>query len=200
MNSGKVYETLFAQMTDCMSLVQTGNRNPRYFSQILQAVISDDEITIGPKRKEVVFELTEEHFRSEFGAGMRAHGWQTISGNFLTPGIYSFTLEKFLGKGEKQVSGETLEHRALLKGALLGEREAEYFVKPYSQQFIPVSWRQWLLVFPGTRWTHLQPGEQERIPFLAYEDGAGWSVMHVCPTRPEGFDREFRLVRATPAT
>lgn len=92
-------------------------------------------------------------------------GW-TLLGDTTAPTLPVSDLElvSFLKRGENRISEEEMRERAKEMRADLGQREAEHLLD--HQDEIPVSWREFDLIFPGTLWRDSFGGLS--VPYLGW--------------------------------
>lgn len=105
-------------------------------------------------------------------------GWTLISDVGFQLG--EVELVEFLKPGESNVKGNVMADRAKELGANLGQKHAEWLEK--NQDRIPVKFRQFYLIFPGTVWQG--PDGNRGVPRLSwygdrwrlgfYGLGSGW--------------------------
>lgn len=73
----------------------------------------------------------------------------------------------FLNDEESYITGDEMDERAKELEANLGQQHAEYLLEHQSD--IPEKFRNYYLVFPGTKWRN--PGGRRGVPCLDWDDG-----------------------------
>ncbi len=97
-------------------------------------------------------------------------GWELLEDVPLT-GDEELELAEFLREGENSVLGEVMFERAVKLGNRAGQRHAERLLS--QANLIPKEWRDFYLVFPGTKWRDSDGFLV--VPFLLW-DGDKWSL------------------------
>lgn len=106
----------------------------------------------------------------EFVYDKRRKGW-TLSENVpFGEGEVSLRLDEFVMQYETYISGHETMKRAKAMGNLAGQLHAERLL--YQRSNIPVEWRGFSLVFPGTVWRH--PDGSTAVPCLDYLGFGRW--------------------------
>lgn len=100
----------------------------------------------------------------------RAEGWELIEDTPLE-GNPELELREFLEPGEAYVTGDVMFGRAEKLGNRAGQQHAEHLLA--LQRKIPVEWRHFYLVFPGTKWRSL--GGFLNVPYLFWR-GDEWCL------------------------
>lgn len=99
---------------------------------------------------------------TDFVDDKRMDGWKLLADVPLV-GEPALELAEFLRDGESYVKGEIMLLRATELGQMAGQRHAERMLGLVSK--IPESWRDFVLVFPGTVWQG-QNGNRTLVPYL----------------------------------
>ncbi len=102
----------------------------------------------------------------------RKDGWCLVEDSLGVVEISNLEIIPFLRGDEGSISGGELHKRALELGGNFGQRQAEYLFEHEDE--IPVGWRDYYLVFPGTLLR--TPDGYLLVPYLCWRGGRGWCL------------------------
>ena len=97
-------------------------------------------------------------------------GWTFVK-DVVLEGERKLQLDTFLREGESYLVGHTMLERANQMGDCAGQLHAERMLE--QQENIPVEWREFRLLFPGTVWR--LPLGRLYVPYLYWHAG-GWRL------------------------
>ena len=92
-------------------------------------------------------------------------GWKLLEDTPLL-GEPELELAEFLKPGESRIKGDVMFERAVALGNRAGQQHAERLLS--QQDSIPKEWRDFYLVFPGTKWQR-SDGDLV-VPYLYWHD------------------------------
>ena len=126
-----------------------------------------------------------------FARDMRKEGWklEDPTSEFAgEAGPLTLELCEFLESGESCISGEEMVRRAIGKGAALGQKHAEAFLKKYERWVPPKGVRY--IALPGTI---LRDSDGDRlVPCLCWDGGRWWLGFDWLENDWRGSDRLLR--------
>ena len=154
---GELYESITGQLFEIGRQLRQPNGYP-FDPENLQDALQN--IVNGVFNNEPAFRFNK-----------RKDGWILVEDNPLQKSVSELEIVSFLKRGENSISGERIRQRAAEMGGNFGQREAEYLLN--HQEEIPVSWRQYYLVFPGTVWRYSDGSLG--VPYLDWGCGR-WSL------------------------
>ncbi|MDO8466913.1 MAG: hypothetical protein Q7S83_02105 [bacterium] len=130
-----------------------------------------------------------------FARDMRERGWKLKRDVEVEHDLVVMDICGFHHPEEGLIHGNRMAIRALELDANLGQRHAEALLE--RQNFIPHSWTNFYLIFPGTVWN--DPQGKRRVPFLGYNSDTGKWVLDFILLDQENWCGIDKLMRAYPA-